>query len=415
MNVRILGTAVALIGILSLCLLAQGSFTADLGFEVTFDPNGPFIADMGTTFELGYAAGPVQWASYSDCRLTVGYLWQEFGMDVDLDAFAVHGDILFGPSTADYLYAQVIAEMTFLGVDVGFYWAQLGDAVLGGPADGSALRIAARFAGLEVVSTTEIGARIEGDGFAGIDIVHASTGLYRHYETNPRAAGQGFTGEKLRIGGFGFGCIGNVDATLYFTCQGFDFLSFEVDEVTFGIPWLNLGLELTYELQTKSLAMTPTFVVGDELICFRPHFAVRLGTTSWAIEGFELGALEVGCSWNGITIKDLTVLDTGRFVITAEDDGSTIETLDDAIDRGHDFYVQYRELLSIEITFDGCCGSTDRILLNTYFADTSVLFDWAMSYLEMRAGVSSDIAFSLAMTVMPGKIDAVELGFTLHW
>ncbi|MCX6093265.1 MAG: hypothetical protein NTY63_00360, partial [Candidatus Bipolaricaulota bacterium] len=262
MTRRVLILVVSLVGLLGLNLLAEGPFSADWTAGITFDPNGAFVSGIESTAGLSYETGPVLWTSYSNFQLTVGYLWQEFGVRGYLGAFEIHGNLLFGPSTSDFLYAQAIATLQFAGVDAGFYYACLSDAVLGGPADGFALRIAGSFGGLDIVSITEFGARVEDEDFDGIDIVHAATGLYRHYVTNPIVPGQGFTGEKLSVSGPGFGCIGSLETVLYFTCQGFDFVSFELEDVALGVSWLDFDLEVTYEIQTKSVALTPDVVVA---------------------------------------------------------------------------------------------------------------------------------------------------------
>ena len=405
-----------MVGFLGLTLVAEGPFSAIWEMGITFDPNGTFVSGIESTADLAYATGPVLWTSYSNFQLTVGYLWQEFGVRGDLGAFAIEGDVLFGPSTEDFLYAQAIMALSIAGVDVGLYYANLSDAVLGGPADGFALRVAGSVAALDIISITEMGARIEDEDFDGIDVVHSATGLYRHYETNPVVPGQGFTGEKVAVGGWSYGCIGDIRTILYFTCTGFDFFAVDLEDIDLGIGWLKTDLLVTYEVQTKSVALTPRIIVGDGLVCFEPYFAVVFGASAWEVDGFELGGLALVCAWNGVTVKDLTVFDPGRFVITTEDYGSRIESLEDAIEDGHEYYADYWELLSIEVVFDGCCGGTNRMLINTYFEEGSGgIFGWGMSYVEASVGLSMDIELSGNMTVSTTGLDALGLGIRLHW
>ena len=415
MTRRVLVLAVSMVGFLGLTLVAEGPFSAIWEMGITFDPNGTFVSGIESTADLAYATGPVLWTSYSNFQLTVGYLWQEFGVRGDLGAFAIEGDVLFGPSTEDFLYAQAIMALSIAGVDVGLYYANLSDAVLGGPADGFALRVAGSVAALDIISITEMGARIEDEDFDGIDVVHSATGLYRHYETNPVVPGQGFTGEKVAVGGWSYGCIGDIRTILYFTCTGFDFFAVDLEDIDLGIGWLKTDLLVTYEVQTKSFALTPRIAIGDGLVCFEPYFAVDFGASVWEMDGFELGGLALVCTWNGVTVKDLRVFDPGRFVITTEEYGSVIETLEDAIEDGHDYYGQYWELLSIEIVLDGCCGGTNRMLINTYFGDLSGIFGWGMSYVEACIGVSTDIELLGSMTITAGGLGALEIGVKLHW
>jgi len=416
MTRRIWMVAVLMIGLLGLALVAEGPFSADWEAGITFDPNGTFVSGLESIVDLGYTTGPVIWTSYSEFQLTVVYLWQEFGVTGHLGAFEVQGDLLFGPSTSDFLYAQAIASLPFAGVDVGFYYASLTDAVLGGPADGAALRLAGSVGALDIVSITEMGARIEDDDFDGIDIVHAATGFHRHYTTDPVVPGQGFTGEKLTASGWGFVCVENVQTVVYFTSGGFDFISFELEDIALGISWLSADVEITYEVQTKSIALTPRVVVGDGLLCFEPYIGIRCGASLWEIDGIELGGLALACTWNGVTIKDLTVFDPGRYVITTEEYGSVIESLEDAIENAHDYYGQYWELLSIEIVRSGCCGGVNRMLINTYFEEGSGgIFGWGMSYFEAKVGLSAAIELSGDLTVTPDGLESIGMGVRLHW
>jgi hypothetical protein len=408
--------AVLMIGLLGFTLVAEDPFSADWEAGITFDPNGTLVSGLESIVDLGYTSGPVFWTSYSEFQLTVVYLWQEFGMTGRLGAFEVQGNLLFGPSTTDFLYAQAIATLPFAGVDVGFYYAGLSGAVFGGPADGFALRLAGSVGVFAIVSITEMGARIEDDDFDGIDIVHAATGFHRHYTTDPVVPGQGFTGEKLTVSGWSFGCAENVQTVVYFTSEGFDFISFELEDIALGISWLTADIEITYELQTKSITLTPRVVVGDGLLCFEPYIGVRYGASLWEIDGIELGGLALACTWNGVTIKDLTVFDPGRYAITTEEYGSVIESLEDAIEGGHDYYGQYWELLSIEIVTGGCCGGVNRMLVNTYFEEgSSSIFGWGMSYFEAKVALSAVIELSGDLTVTANGLDAVGMGFKLHW
>lgn len=405
-----------MIGLLGLILSAEGPFSADWEAGITFDPNGTFVSGFESIASLDYTTGPVIWTSYSEFQLSVGYLWQEFGVTGHLGALEVQGDLLFGPSTADFLYAQAIATLRFAGVDVGFYYARLGDAVLSGPADGCALRLAGSIGAFNIVSTTEMGARIEDDDFDGIDIIHVATGFHRHYVTNPIVPGNGFTGEKLTVSGWGLGCAEDAKTILYFTCAGFDFISFELEDIALGISWLKADMEITCELQTKSIALTPRVVVGDGLLCFEPYIGIDCGAALWEIDGIELGGLALICTWNGVTIKDLTVFDPGQYVITTDEYGSVLETLEDAIDDGHEYYERYWELMSVEVLTDGCCGGVNRVLINTYFGEGSGgIFGWGMSCAEASVGLSAAIELSGNMTVTPVGLDAVGMGVKLHW
>ena len=277
----------------------------------------------------------------------------------------------------------------------GLYFAQLSDAVLGGAADGFAIRLAGSIGTVDVVSITELGAKIKDDDFDGITIVHAGSGLERSYLTDPVVVGQGFTGQKVTASGWSFGCVNDITTTLYLTCAGFDFLKFELETIDVGLSWLTLDLDLTFQTTVKTIVLTPTLVLADAL-CIDVYAEVLtdapVGTNTTntlfdaynAITGIAIYGLGFSTSWNGITVKELTVLNTGRYAITTQEVGSTIEEIVEALENGHEYYADYWELLSIEVVRDGCCGGTNRFLVNTYFnKDETALFGWGMTHIEV--------------------------------
>ena len=205
MRERIVVLAALAIALSEPTLVAAGPWLGEWASEVTLDANATLLSGAESSLDLGYATGPILWTSRSEFRLGVGYLWQEFGVRGVVGPFDVECDALFGPSTTDFLYAQAVAGLRIGGLDVGLFCAVLSDAVLGGPAGGVAVRVGGTFGGLEVVSITELGARIEDEEFDGIDIVHGATGLHRHYATDPVVAGRGITGEKVSVSEAGFG------------------------------------------------------------------------------------------------------------------------------------------------------------------------------------------------------------------
>ena len=433
MTKRILIAAMLMMVILGLTLLADSPFSGSWSSEITFEQGdiNPFKS-LDSVLDLNYSFGSFLGASESEWML-FGFIWQGFGITGTLDAFNIQGDVLFGPSTADYIYGQLIVSMSIAGVDFGFYAAQLSDAVLQGAADGFVVRLAGSTGAFDIVSITEFGAQIEDeddDDFNGITLYHASTGLYKHYVTNPLvplqtgSTAQGFTGEKVTVSGWSFGCVADIATTLYITCEGFDFIKFELSGVDVGLSWLSFDVELTFELLTKSVVLTPTLLLC-EAVCIDVYAAVLTdapddtiydGFTS--LTGISLYGLDFTSSWDGVTIKGLTVLDTGHYAITTPEYGSVIEEIVEALEAGHEFYSEYWELLSIEVTGDGCCGGSYRFLANTYFdKNASNLFGWGMSHIEGKFPISSKLFLTTEVKVdddTPG-LDHFGFGFEVGW
>jgi len=398
------------------------TFTVQTSTERLF----PYSVD--SIFILNYAFCGFVGTSFSEFYMP-GFIWQGFGLTGSFGAFDIQGDVLFGPSTADFLYAQGIVTASIAGVEIGWYWAILDDAVLGGPADGSALRLAGSFGVCEVISITEFQARIKDDDFDGITIVHTATGLSRSYDTFPISTPQtgsccnGWSGEKVTLGGLTFACIEDLTATVYFSCvYGFEWARFEVEEICTGLSWLSLDLELTFNIQTKSIVVTPSVVLG-ECVCIDTYLDIRTGAaddtlygTFTSITGISLYGVGVSYTWQGVTVRALTVFDTGRYVLTTPQYGSVIEEIADAVAKGHDFYPGYWELYSIAVTQDGCCGGLTSFLANTYFDGNSTgIFDWALTHVEGKYAVSSTLFLTVLVELDNDGLDQFGVGFEVSW
>ena len=419
--------------VFGLTLLAgpfSGTLTSEALFTVDKATEHVSQYSLDSLFTLNYAFCDFVSTSESEFYL-LGYIWQGFGLTGGLGAFDVQADLLFGPSTAEFIYAQEIVTASIAGVELGFYWATLSDAVLGGPANGAVLRLAGSVGGCDIVSVTELGARIRDDEFDGITIVHVDTGLSKSYVTNPIVATQtgsvcvgGFTGEKVTISGMSFGCIEDLTTTLYLSClSGFEWVRFEVEGICTGLSWLSLDLALSFELQTKSIVLTPRLILGEclcidtymEVLTDAPDNTIYGAFTS--LTGFSLYGLGFTYySGQGVTVKELTVFNTGRYVITTPDYGSVIESLAAAVDNGHEYYPDYWELLSIEVTQDGCCGGITELLVNTYFERGSgSIFGWGMTHVEATFAVNPTLSLGGEIEVDTTGLTQLGLRIEISW
>ena len=430
MTKRILVATVVMTTLAGLALVASGPLSGSWTSEFTFRPNGSFakfIRSLESLVVVDYTMNGFTTTSTSQFQL-FGFVWQEFEATGTLGAFGLQANMLFGPSTEKkYIYAQFIGSVSIAGLDVSLYFAQLSDAVLGGAADGFAIRLAGSIGMADVVSITELGAKVRDADFEGITIVHAGSGLERSYLTDPVVPGQGFTGQKVTASGLSFGCVSDITTTLYITCAGFDFLTFELDAIDVGLSWLTFDLDLTFQTTVKTIALTPTLVLADAL-CIDVYAEVLtnapVGTNTTnalfdaynAITGIAIYGLGFSTSWNGITVKELTIFNTGRYAITTHEYGSMIEEIVEAIGNGHDYYTDYWELLSIEVVRNGCCRGTNRFLANTYFnRDETALFGWGMTYIEGEVAINSTISLSTQLEVSTDGANSLTFSVEVSW
>ncbi|MEA3238395.1 MAG: hypothetical protein U9Q94_01210 [Candidatus Bipolaricaulota bacterium] len=417
MTNRIVVVVAVVLSIVSLTLVASplsGMWEANLAI----DPSPFSFTDLSSTFGISYSVGGFTATSNSEFLLA-GFIWQGFGVIGTLDAFTIQGDLLFGASTADFIYDQLIITTSIAGIDFALYWAQLSDAVLGGPADGSVLRMAGSIGDIDIVNCFELGAQVEDkddDSFNGITIYHAATGAHRHYVTNPLVVGQGFTGEKIMISRWGFGCVEDIATTLYMTCHGFDYIKFALTGIETGIDWLKFDVDLMFQLQTKTLVLTPTLNLGENA-CIDLYSRVHTHPAAiTSITGIEIYGLGFTTTLGNVTVKDLTVFSTSCYAITTEEYGSAIEEKADALKYGHDFYPDYWEMFSIEVTGDGCCGGSYTFLANTYFnKNVTSLFDWGMTHIEATMPINTDLFLNEEVEVDTIGVDHVGLGMSLSW
>lgn len=412
MTRRILLTGVVALLLSGLAVLAASPVSGSWNTALALSPSPFSISGFSSLLTVNYTLGGITASSDSDVYLA-GFIWQGFGLTGSLGPFNVRGDVLFGPSTASFLYDQLIVTVSIAGIDFGLYAAQLSGDVLGGPADGSVLRVAGAIGSLQVVNCFEMGARIKDADYHGLTIVHASTGLSKTYTTNPLVPGQGFTGDRLTVSGWSFACLSDGSVYVYLTDQGFSSLQIDLTGLETGLSWLSVDLALTFELQTKSVAVTPTLNLGTGT-CIVPCFALR-GPTANAIDGIELYGLSATTTIGNVTLKDVTVLDTGRYGITTEAYGSRIESYADATANGDQIYPDYWELFSIATSSSGCCGGELSLLVNTYFESDGGLFDWGMTHLQATLPVSQALSLHGLLEVSTAGVDEFGAGVDFSW
>jgi len=276
--------------------------------------------------------------------------------------------------------------------------------------------VAGSSGGPTVESVTELGAHID-----GITVFHAATGLSMEYVTNPMVGVQTcsdcctvtFTGEKLTISGMPFCCLEEVTTTFYVTCAGgFEYVRFDLQGIDVPAwPWLLFDASLTFEVDEKALAIAPTLRLG-EWTCIDLYTELS-SLNPLLFDGVRFYGLGLTCTLGDVTLKSLSVFDTGRHAITTPTYGSVIESLADAVAAGHTYYPDYWELFSIEVVGDGCCGTQYRFLANTYFdAASAMLFDWGMSHMEVTLPLNPEFMLTGSLEVSEAGLEWFGVGLT---
>ena len=414
MTERILIVAfVAVVGF-GLVLSAAGTLSGSAQIGVVVDSSAWFD-DMSLDVAVDYALEGLTLSSDSLIAYPATWVWQAFAADAEFGGYGLTTNLLFGASTADYLYAEMIVTIPVAGIDFAFHAAQLSNAVVGGPEEGWALRISGNAGPFDLISVTEFGAQIEDDDNSGITIIHAPTGQTRHYVTDPRIAGVGFTGQKIGIEDVDFCCSDLIDAELYFTCAGFAHVSLSVAGLETGITWLSLDVDLTFTVDEKTLMFTPGLVLGD-VACFDLYAKLDVDGGGTLVDGISVYGAELICELGSATVRDVVVFDLTEHVITTEDFGSKVEKLTAAVANRHEFYPDYWQLLSIAYAGEGCCGSPLSVLVNTYFGESSAnLFDVGMVHAEASIPLAESLTFTLSADFEYPSIWSLSFSFDIAW
>jgi hypothetical protein len=414
MTERILIVAlVALVGS-GLVLSAAGALSgsAQLGIVVN---STRWFDDMSLDVAVDYALEGLTLSSESLIVYPTTWVWQAFAADAQFGGYGLTTHVLFGASTAEYLFAEMIVTIPIAGIDFAFHAAQLSSAVVGGPEEGWALRISGNAGPFDLISVTEFGAQIEDEDNSGITIIHAPTGQTHHYVTDPRVAGVGFTGQKIGIEHLDFCCSDLLAVELYFTCEGFDYLELGVAGLEPGLPWVILDVDVTFTVDEKTLMFTPGFVLGD-VACFDLYAELDVDGGGTLVDGISVYGAELICELGSATVRDVVVFDLTEHVITTEDFGSKVEKLTAAVANRHEFYPDYWQLLSIAYSGEGCCGSPLSVLVNTYFGESSAnLFDVGMVHAEASIPLAESLTFTLSADFEYPSIWSLSFSFDIAW
>ncbi len=415
MKKRILIALLVSIVSIGLAASAAGTLGGRSWFEVMLDPDVGFTG-MDFGIELSYSVSGFTFAADSLFVLPGHWVWQGFTAVGQVGGFTAYATALLGGDLAASLYAETIMTFSMAGIDFEFHAAQLSDDVYGGPAEGAALRVFGTVGAFGITSVTELGAHIEDDDFDGITIVHTATGRQRHYATDPRVMGEGFTGQKLTIEHFNFCCEEQITATAYFDCEGFKYVNFGVEDLAIGnLPWLFVDAQLKFELQTKSLAITPRLALGD-IACFELYAALSNKANPLSIGGIKINGFSLECQLGPVTVRDVTLLGGCDLGLTTESYGSQVLPIVEILDEGMDYYPDYFEMFSIAFAGPACCVGEYNFLANVYFSeDSTSLFDWAMMHVETMLPFGDSLAFTLCIEVSEDGFDHFGFGFEVTW
>jgi len=196
--------------------------------------------------------------------------------------------------------------------------------------------------------------------------------------------------------GFPFDCS-EISSSLTIGCDGFEQITFSTVGIAIpNLPWLTIGAQLVYTLQTKSLTLSPTFDFGS-VTCIDIYIEVD------SSDNLTLGSITI----EGIKIS--YDMDTVTFTGTSFwGSGSKPGRL-----AGTDYW----EVYTVETNAEACCGPLS-FDVSVFFLENGLrLFDVSMFDANFEITVAPQFVFSMGLEI-DVEVNATTiwtLGFEITW
>jgi hypothetical protein len=320
---------------------------------ITIDPS-PVAIGIDSELVVTYSVSGWSFTSITTIDET-GWLGQSFEVGGALGAFTIGSELVFDPATVAFDSWEVSGGLNLAGVAF--------DAVF-----------------TLTPGVTEL--VITGSGSAGtVDVsveVTFGSGLGCDFD---------FSSVLINIG-FPF-CCAEISSEIYFTCEGFQYVTFEACDIQLpGITWATLCALLTFTVDEKTLVITPEFDFGAT-VCFDVYL-----TTPAALFGdIEVAGIGIECEIGGVNFYGLSWLaDTGKPAVLGE----------------------YWEMYTISTTDDGCCGPFAFDISVFFLEGGTQLFDVAYIESNFDIQISSQFTFGMGLALDLEAVPAFA-EWTLHF
>jgi len=172
-------------------------------------------------------------------------------------------------------------------------------------------------------------------------------------------------------------CCAEVETTIYFDCDGFERIVFDVDDIVIpNLTWVTIDVELEFTVQTKTLTFSPDFEFGSA--CMDLYIGVE-STGNLIIEDIYIDGLKVEC-------------DIGDVEFTGISFWGTHVSKPGALG-------QYWEMYQIELGEEGCCGPLSFEAAVFFDEASNNLFDVAVFAAEVSVAVTDNLSFGLELDI----------------
>jgi hypothetical protein len=418
---RALVLTVALFVALSMATVA-GQFSGDWFsmFRIGGDPLD--FTFFFTDITLTYSVGDWSFTSFSEFGdfggADVGYMDQFFTVGGTLGAFQFGSYLQFDPVAVEFAKWVSGASVSIAGVNLyGFMALEAGETLNGtgwliggsGVAGDVSITAEAYFNLANSLLGAFWGPWTPADIFGGWTSYAASAcdGTYIVDDAFSVVAwdcAPAWTGIDISLG-MPFACL-DVVVDLAFTClDGFDYIKFQLNDIDLGYGWITLDdFDIKFTTQTKSVSVDLDIHLGGT--CVTPYWEfTKASGAAWEITGFKMYALALDYSWNGVSFKSITLLDTAGYVLT---------TGGGVYPAAYDPYfctVAYDELFQITVDGDSCCGGGFSFKVQNWFdiEGSDQLFDWKAIWASGSVDIGSNFTLGGGLRISDAGVERVDL------
>jgi hypothetical protein len=365
--------SLALVLGLGFATFAQGAISGEWNTTIKINPGAPSIAlffDFTTSLDVTYSIGGWDFTSHTVVDDT-GWKSQSFDADGTFGAFGIESTMVFGTAGTFTSWA-VDTSFTFGSVLIGF------DFDLGGTY-GLTLGVS----GTATTGLVDI----------TIDMLFGALGTDCDLD---------WQGVDITVD-FPFNCA-EVTATLDIDCAGFKKACFAVSGIDIpNLPWVDIDAKVCFELQTKTLVLTPKFSFGAD-VCFDLYICqAKSGGTGPSGGSLVLGDIYI--AGIGLDVEIGGVSFTGISYWGTDCAGLKPKALGN-----------YWEMYKIATTEQACCGPFDFDVAVFFDAGSAYLFDVAAFEANFSYELGDNFTFSMGLdyTAAAG-LTLWTIGFEITW
>lgn len=355
---RALVLSLAVIFGLGIAGMAQ-TLSGEWDTTITINPVAPSIT-MDSSLTVTYEVAGWAFTSYSEFT-ELGWTDQTFSADGALGAFSLGSVLDLDPAGAFDSW-EVTAGVSIAGVTFGLDFT---------------------------LADMDVTLVLSGSGQAGL--VSIDVDVTFGGDDND-VCDLNWSGVDITVG-FPF-CCADVELALAFDCYGFVDACFSVTDIVVpALPWVTLDAEVCFELQTKTLTLTPNFDFGD-IVCFELYIAQDY-SGNLTLGDIYIDGIGLSCEIGGVEFYGLSFWGTHATKPSILGD--------------------YWEMYQITTTDDGCCGPFD-FSVAVFFDDLhNSLFDVAKFVADMSIQIASQFTFSTGIEIEVGGFTLWTLGFNVTW